>query len=81
MTEKIKGTVHGKTIELEQALRLPDGSAVSVSVELLPLLDEERRHRVLDLSGAWKDDPSIGAIFEEIARERRTHRGREVHIP
>ncbi len=36
MPEKIKGTVHGKTIELEQAPSLPDGSQVSVSLE--PLL-------------------------------------------
>ncbi len=80
MPEKIKGTVHGKTIELEQAPSLPDGSQVSVSLEPLLYSVEERRRLILDLSGAWKNDPSIVAIFKEIARERRTHRGREVRI-
>ena len=80
MSEKIKGTVHGKTIDLEQAPSLPDGSQVSVSLEPLLYSVEERRRLILDLSGAWKNDPSIAAIFKKIARERRTRRGREVRI-
>ena len=80
MSESIRGTVRGKTIELEQALSLPDGAPVLLSVEPLPASDEERRRWVLDLCGAWKNDPSLVAIFEAIAQERRVHREREVRI-
>jgi hypothetical protein len=80
MLEPIKGTVRGKTIELEQPLSLPDGSLVLLSIELFPVSDEERRRQILDLSGAWKNDPSMTAVFEEIAQERRAHKEREVRI-
>ena len=78
MPETVKGITHGKTIELEQATSLPDGSTVLVSIEPLPLGEEERRRWIFDLSGAWKHDPSLGKIFEEIAEERLLKRGREV---
>ena len=81
MGEALKGTIHGNHIELEQAPSVPDGSVVMVSIEPLPFSDEERRHRILDLCGAWKNDPFISAIFEEISQERHAHRGREIRIP
>ena len=76
----VKGTMHGKTIELEKRLPFPEGSVLLISVEPLQISNEEQRDRLFELSGAWKDDPSIKVVFEEIARERRNHRGREVSI-
>lgn len=81
MPETLKGTVHGKHIELEQVPSLPEGSPVLVSIEPLPRSGDERRSEIVYLCGAWKNDPSISAIFEEIAQERRTHRGRETRVP
>ncbi|MDA2910947.1 hypothetical protein MYX04_08460 [Nitrospiraceae bacterium AH_259_D15_M11_P09] len=78
MGETIKGTMHGKTIELEQAPSFPDGCSVLVSIEPLPLRVEERHRRIFELSGAWKHDASLGEIFQEIAQERRLKGGREV---
>lgn len=81
MPETFKGTVHGKHIELEQVPSLPEGSVVLVSIEPLPRSGSERQSEILSLCGAWKNDPSISAIFDEIAQERRTHRGRETRVP
>lgn len=81
MSETLKGTVHGKQIELEQNPSLPDGSPVLVSIEPLPLSADERRRQILDLCGAWKNDPSIPTVFDEIAQERRKHREREIRLP
>lgn len=81
MAETFKGTVHGKNVELEQVIPLPDGSPVLVSIEPLPSSEHERRNQIVNLCGAWQNDPSIAAIFEEIAGERRAHRGREFEIP
>lgn len=80
MSESIKGTVYGKTVELERPLALPDGTSVLLSVEPLPGSEEERRRWLLELCGAWKHDPSLAATFEAIAQERRTHHEREVRI-
>ena len=80
MSESVKGTVHGKTVELERALSLPDGASVLLSVEPLPGSEEERRRWLLELCGAWKHDPSLVAIFETIAQERQAHRERKVQI-
>lgn len=78
--EKIQGKVYGKSIELEKALSLPDGAPVLLSIEPLPISDEERGKQILDLCGAWKNDSSLTAIFERIAQERRAHKEREVRI-
>ena len=47
----------------------PTGAAASA---------DERRRALLETAGAWADDPSIPAIFEEIDRERHADRGRDV---
>jgi len=80
MSEVVKGTVRGKTIDLEKTLALPDGSRVLLSVQPLPISTGERRRAILDLCGAWKGDPSLGAIFEKIAKERAAHKERQVRI-
>lgn len=80
MSETIKGIMHGKTIELEQAVSLPDGSAVLVSIEPIPLSAKETRRMIFNLSGAWKNDSSLAGIFDEIAQERRKYKGREVRL-
>lgn len=78
--EKVQGKVRGKSIELERVLSLPEGAEVLLSVEALPISDEERRKQILNLCGAWKNDSSLTAIFERIAQERRAHKEREVRI-
>jgi len=81
MAEAVKGTIHGNHIELEQSPSVPDGSLVLVSIEPLLVSDEERRSRILSLRGAWKNDPSIPGIFDEIAQERHAHHGRDIRTP
>lgn len=80
MSETMKGIMHGKIIELEQAVSLPDGSAVLVSIEPIPLSEKERRRMIFNLSGTWKNDSSLAGIFDEIAQERRKYKGREVRL-
>jgi hypothetical protein len=78
MLEMVKGTMHGKTIELEQDVSLPDGSQVLVSIEPLPLSEAERRSRLCALAGTWKGDPSLREIFDAIEKERRGSTARMV---
>lgn len=80
MADPIHGTVHGKAIELHERLALPDGTQVLLTVEPLPLSDEERREGALAMCGAWNDDPSIPDVCEAIGRERHRQSEREVRI-
>lgn len=80
MTNPVKGTMHGKFIELEQSLPFSEGTVVLVTVETIQISFRERSRLIYDLCGAWKDDSSINEVFKDIARERQAHKGREVQL-
>jgi hypothetical protein len=71
----VRGIVHGKVIQLEMELGLPDGQEVTVSVHPLvakPNLVGEGLRRS---AGAWCDDPAgLDAYLEENRRARRIDR-------
>lgn len=84
---KIKGILRGQTIELLEQIDVPDGTEVSLEVEILPdsdksskppLTDEERLAKLNELFGAWKDQTDLDEIFAEIDRERHAYRGRQI---
>ncbi|MCY6494336.1 hypothetical protein [Leptolyngbya sp. GGD] len=84
---KVKGILRGQTIELLEQVNAPDGTEVSVEVEILsaphhspaqPLSDEERLTKLNELFGAWKNQPDLDEIFAEIDRERHAYRGRQI---
>ncbi len=58
-TAIFKGTVHGKSIELEREPGLPDGQQVTVILQ--PLQATEQRlppgEGIRRSAGAWADDP------------------------
>ncbi|HEX7376781.1 MAG TPA: hypothetical protein VF278_06695 [Pirellulales bacterium] len=66
-----RGTVHGKTIELERESGLPDGESVTVVVQAgtrkrLPLGEGIRRS-----AGGWSDDAAGLDAFLEWNHEQR----------
>ena len=65
---EIRGIVHGKTIELQDELGLPDGEAVSVIVRRkLPPGEGIRQS-----AGAWADGgEELDRWFEQIHQSRR----------
>jgi hypothetical protein len=74
MTKTIHGRAHGKTIELDEDLGVPDGQAVRVTVEPLPspepgqLPPGEGLRRAF---GAWAGDADELDKFLEWNREQR----------
>lgn len=52
----LKGIVHGKLIELEQEAGLPDGQAVTVTVEPLQARRLPPGEGIRCSAGAWADD-------------------------
>ena len=71
-----KGTVHGKTIELERELGIPDGQEVTVTVRpFSPAKDAPGRlapgEGIRRSSGAWSEDAEELDCYIESVYERR----------
>ena len=70
--DTLRGVVHGKTIELEQESRFPDGQQVTVileparQAEKLPPGEGIRRS-----AGGWSDDPEGLDQYLEWNRQQR----------
>lgn len=74
----LKGVIHGKTIELEEALGLPDGQEVNVTVEPMAPLQRGKLppgEGIRRSAGAWADDPEGLEEYLKWVREQRK-RGR-----
>jgi len=76
----LTGKVEGRRIDLEQDPGLPSGSIVEVQIDQHELSLDERRKRVLETSGAWKYDPSLEFIFDELSQARLTVASRYVNF-
>ena len=86
---KIKGIKRSQSIEiLGDFSNVPDGTEVIVEFEISPnqlniakhdLTDEERLTKLNRLFGAWKDQPDLKEIFEEIDEQRHAYRGRAIN--
>jgi hypothetical protein len=73
----LTGTIHGKTIELDEPSGLPDGQHVQVTVRsVVPKLsDEERRELLRRAAGSWSDDPEgLDQYLEWNRQQRKTDR-------
>jgi hypothetical protein len=77
---RLNGKVDGSHIELERDPGLPPGSAVTVEIDTIALSIEDRRRRIEESCGVWKDDESIKVIFEEIQEARRSSVPRDVNL-
>jgi len=67
----MRGVVHGKMIEVEGDLNLPEGQQVTVIVQ--PVLSPEEAIR--RSAGGWSDDPAgVDAFLVEMRRLRDLER-------
>ena len=80
MKTALKGIVHGKLIELDEELGLPDGQPVNVTVELVPI-DHQKLppgEGIRRSAGAWSDDPEGLDEYLEWNRQQRKIDRREI---
>ena len=72
----IKGIIHGRMIELEQTLGLPDGQAVEVTVQAVVGGDRRQPGDGIRASaGTWADaGPELDRWLEGTQRSRRQER-------
>jgi len=73
MTQKLHGTVHGRTIELSENPGLADGQSVEVQVTAIPS-PSKPGEGIRRSAGGWKDHPELDAVLEQIYQERTIER-------
>jgi hypothetical protein len=66
-----RGTIHGKTIELEVDAGLPDGQEVRVIVQHTSEVKLSPAEYLRRSAGAWADDPEGVDAFVEWNRKQR----------
>ena len=77
MTITVKSKIEKGCIRLPKKVHLKDGTPVIVKIE--PILKvKEKLKTILELSGAWSNDPTIIPIFKELEQERHHNIGREI---
>ncbi|MGF1677113.1 MAG: hypothetical protein ACFCUV_26025 [Rivularia sp. (in: cyanobacteria)] len=85
---KVRGIKRGQNIELlEQINDIPDGTEIIIDFKISsnknipnkqPLTDEERLAKLNELFGAWKNQPDLIEIYDEIDKQRHNYRGRKI---
>ena len=77
----LRGTVYGKTIELESESGLPVGQQVTVMLEPAPqqpTMDDRSLEALKRAAGSWSDDPEGLDRFLEWNRQQRKINRREL---
>jgi hypothetical protein len=77
MTKTINGKIHGKTIELDEDLGVPDGQEVQVQVTIVPTA-RKWGEGILRTAGALADDPEWDTNMEQIYQDRKVERRPQV---
>jgi len=81
MTQHLLGTIHGKTIELQDDPGFEDGQAVVVAVQPAPTNSKYSKPwgaGIIASAGAFADDPNAEKLIEEILQQRKQDFGREI---
>jgi hypothetical protein len=80
MNKNLQGTVHGKTIELDEELGVPDGQKVEIAIQIPPTAAPAKPwgEGLRRCAGALADIPGLDEDMEQILRERKTAKFREV---
>jgi hypothetical protein len=73
MTKIVHGTVHGKTIELNEDLGVAEGQAVEVQVKIVQPT-AKWGEGIRRSAGGWVDHPEMDAIMEKIQQDRKLER-------
>ena len=76
MTRTIHGKIHGKTIELDEDLGVPEGQEVEIQVKIIPVTKqwgEGLRRCAGSLVQEWteEDDRILEAIHQDRKRDTR----------
>ena len=72
MTKKLHGTVHGRTIELDEDPGVADGQEVELQIQIATA--RKWGEGILRSAGGWAEYPEMDNIMEKIYQERKLER-------
>ena len=72
MTKKLHGTVHGRTIELDEDPGVADGQEVELQIQIATA--RKWGEGILRSAGGWAEYPEMDDIMEKIYQERKLER-------
>ena len=72
MTKKLHGTVHGRTIELDEDPGVADGVEVELHIQVATA--RKWGEGILRSAGGWVEYPEMDDIMEKIYQERKLER-------
>ncbi|HVC97951.1 MAG TPA: hypothetical protein VND64_30045 [Pirellulales bacterium] len=81
MTKTLHGTVHGKTIELDEDLGVAEGQKVEIHVRVIPPSPRKPGEGFLRTEGALAGDTEWDAIMDEIHHARKLERRSQILDP
>lgn len=79
-SEVLRGIVHGKSIELEHPLPMPDGSEIELVVKRTPISAEQQKQRLEAIFGSCEQDAEDLDDFLGWNREQRKHSRPELDL-
>jgi hypothetical protein len=79
VSKTIHGKVHGRTIELDEDIGIPEGEEVELELRVIPKAIQKPGEGFLRTEGALAEDTEWDAIMEEVYRDRKSDR--RPHIP
>lgn len=73
MSRPIHGTVHGRTIRLDEDPGVAEGQSVEVEITIVAPLSSWGEG-IRRSAGGWENYPEIDAVMEKIQQERKMER-------
>jgi len=73
MTKKLHGTVHGRTIQLDEDPGIADGQKVELQIQL-ESAGPKWGEGILRSAGGWANYPELDETMEKIHQERKLER-------
>ena len=69
----VHGTVHGRTIQLDEDLGVAEGQVVEIQVKLIPS-PPTWGAGILSSAGGWDEFPEMDRVLEKIHEQRQVER-------
>jgi hypothetical protein len=73
MTKKLRGTVHGRTIELAEDPGVVDGQEVELQIEVV-ISGQKWGDGIRRSAGGWVDYPEMDEVMRKIHQQRKLER-------
>ncbi len=77
---ELEGTIHDGRLDISEAVDLPDGVRVRVTIEPLPPTVDEARRRFSELFRECVDDPAFADAVEEAVAQRQDNLPRDIDL-